>query len=128
MPVTLPGVQTISDVYSSGAWGSWTPLGEGFVEEIFRNATLISIYAYVTINNQGDPNDQSNAPPSVDLYDGIKKIGSIPPYGSMGFLLLIGAGQVLSLVQNLSVGQSTTVGTFVVAHVSIGPAKRDNEP
>jgi hypothetical protein len=120
MPViTFPEVQTISDVYSSGVWGTMSPEGDfTFSEQIFKNATSISIYAYVTINNQGDP---AITPPAI-LHDGAIKIGSIPAGGSMGFLLLIGAGHVLSLIQSLQIDQATGDGTFTVAHVAIGPA------
>ena len=118
MSVAFPQVQTISDVYSSGVWGTFSNDGDfTFSEQIFKNATSISIYAYVSINNEGDPRYS----PPADLHDGTIKIGSIPAGGSMGFLLLIGAGHVLSLVQTLKIGLGTSGGTFTVAHVAPGP-------
>ena len=113
---TFAEVQRISDVYSSGIWAS--PF-QG--EPIFKNATSSSIYAYVTICNEG-----GTVPPTqsvdVQLMNGPVAVGMISPGTCMGFLLSIVAGQSLTLTQDVPVGFYSSSDTLTIAHVSLGAA------
>jgi len=107
---TFAEVQRISDVYSSGIWmmypysedGNWLPVPQ----QIFKNATSNSIYAYVTISNENSHEGLGLNILQAQLYNGPvgaanfgPVVGTILGGTSAGFLLLIAAGDILTITQ-----------------------------
>jgi hypothetical protein len=116
--LTYPPITTypdISDVYSSGTWYSASPSASGGENQpIFRNGTSSSIYAFVTICNEANPQVPSSV---VQLYKGPALEGYINPGTCMGFFLSISPGQYLYVTQDVVAGLAPGMGTFVIAHV-----------